>query len=344
MIMIIKMSPEAKEKDILRVEERVFETKNCRPQRNVGEINTVIAVLGDPNEIDKDSFQLLPGVEEIIRITDKFKLASRTFKKEDTIVDVNGIKIGGKEKAVIMAGPCAVESREQLLACARIVKDAGGKILRGGAFKPRTSPFSFRGLEEEGLKLLAEAREETGLSVVTEVMSPEKVSLVAKYADILQIGARNMQNYDLLEAVGKLNKPVLLKRSFGATVENLLTAADYLLDQNGCQVILCERGIRTFQGIRIDTNAVSEVKRRSHLPIIIDPSHSAELREDVLINARIGIVAEAAGLIIEIHPSPKDAKCDGYHSLSLHIFGKIVKELRNIEEAVNFKIKEKFVE
>jgi 3-deoxy-7-phosphoheptulonate synthase len=265
-----------------------------------------------------------------------FKLASRDMHPHDSLVALNGVKIGGPH-IVIMAGPCAVESRSQILETAQAVKEAGAQVLRGGAYKPRTSPYSFQGLGEEGLELLAEAREATGLPVVTEVMAPEQVSLVAKYADMLQIGARNMQNYALLHAVGEANHPALLKRGMMSTIEELLMAAEYILSHGNMRVVLCERGIRTFERYTrntTDINAIPVVKQMSHLPVILDPSHATGKWEYVTAVARAGIAAGADGLIIEVHPHPEEAASDGAQSLKPEKFAQLVREVRAIAEVV----------
>ncbi|MFA5316974.1 MAG: 3-deoxy-7-phosphoheptulonate synthase, partial [Dehalococcoidales bacterium] len=271
-------------------------------QLNLGSSKTVVAILGkNTGQLPTETFAVLPGVESVTRIMKPYKLASREFKREDSLVTVGGVEIGGKN-IVVMAGPCAVENEEQLMTAAEIIKDAGARILRGGAFKPRTSPFSFQGLEEEGLKLLARARERFSIPVVTEVVDSHEVEMVARSADILQVGARNMQNYSLLTKVGKSKCPVILKRGFSCTVTEWLTAADYLLAEGNHQVILCERGIRTFEdSIRfsLDISSIPVIKKVSHLPIIVDPSHAAGHYSLVPAIARAAIAAGADGLLIE---------------------------------------------
>jgi 3-deoxy-7-phosphoheptulonate synthase len=269
-------------------------------------------------------------------------MVSREFRPQNTVVNVNGVAVGGPE-FVVMAGPCAVENRDQVLTAARAVKGAGASILRGGAFKPRTSPYSFQGLGEEGLKILLAAKRETGLPVVTEVISPELVPLVSEYADVLQIGARNMQNYALLEAVGKTRKPVLLKRGMMSTVEELLMAAEYVLSNGNQQVILCERGIRTFENSTrntLDISAVPVIKRNSHLPIIVDPSHAAGHTEFVSALALAAVAAGADGLIVEVHPCPETAWCDGVQSLSIETFNEMMAGIRAIAAAVGRPLRE----
>jgi len=256
--------------------------------------------------------------------------------RSDTVIDVNGVKIGGK-RVVVIAGPCSVESRTQILETARAVRKGGAHMLRGGAYKPRTSPYSFQGLEEEGLRLLAEAREETGLPVVTEVIAPRDVELVSKYADVLQIGARNIQNYPLLRAVGRAKKPVLLKRGFGATVNEWLNAAEYIMDGGNGDVILCERGIRAFDRMTrftLDLAAVPLVKRISHLPVIVDPSHATGRRELVSPMAKAAVAAGADGIIVEVHPNPDEALSDGPQSLRPEEFNRLMEELKAVLSAV----------
>lgn len=309
----------------------------CRPHMSRGAKRTIIGLVDNGHGVTRDELMALPGVEDVVRITSPFKLASREFRQEATIVNVNGIEIGGTT-VVVMAGPCAVESREQIFASAEAVAEAGAAILRGGAFKPRTSPYSFQGMKEEGLKLLREAADKTGLAVVTEVMTPHDVDLVASYADILQIGARNMQNYSLLEAVGKTTKPVLLKRGLMSTVEELLMSAEYILSNGNPNVILCERGIRTFEKSTrntLDISAVPFVKDHCHLPIIIDPSHATGKRNLVGRVANAGIAAGADGLIVEVHPNPDQAMSDGAQSLHFPEFISLMKDAAKIARAVN---------
>ncbi|MBM3183052.1 MAG: 3-deoxy-7-phosphoheptulonate synthase, partial [Chloroflexi bacterium] len=283
-----------------------------------------------------DIFAVLPGVERVTRIMKPYKLAAREFKGEDTKVAVNGIEIGGKRIAV-MAGPCAIEGEKQLMAAAMVVKEAGACILRGGAYKPRTSPFSFQGLEEEGLVLLRQTKRQFDLPVVTEVVDPHEVSKVTKYADILQIGARNMQNYALLTEIGKTKCPVLLKRGLSATITEWLTAADYLLAGGNENIILCERGIRTFEDstrFSMDIGSIAVLKRSSHLPVVVDPSHAAGHYSLVPSLAKAAIAAGADGLLIEVHPNPKEALVDGLQSLTPSDFSRLMKELKPIAEAI----------
>ncbi|NLT94479.1 MAG: 3-deoxy-7-phosphoheptulonate synthase [Clostridia bacterium] len=294
---------------------------------------TIIGVLGDKNKMEERlPLEALEGVEKVVPILTPYKLASREFKAQDTVITIGDVTIGGQELQV-MAGPCAVESREQLLETAAIVKQGGAKILRGGAFKPRTSPYSFQGLEKKGLEYLAEARETTGLLIVTEVMDTRSVDLVSRYADILQIGARNMQNFPLLKEVGKTNKPVLLKRGLSATVEEWIMAAEYILAAGNNQVILCERGIRTFETYTrntLDLSVVPVIKHLTHLPIIVDPSHGTGKWRLVGPMAKAAVVAGVDGLIIEVHPNPVEALSDGPQSLKPEKYYQLMEELRQL--------------
>ncbi|RKX20345.1 MAG: 3-deoxy-7-phosphoheptulonate synthase [Candidatus Zixiibacteriota bacterium] len=337
MIVVMKTDATVKQTGsvIKKIEELGFE-----PHLSKGEKKTIVGMVGNGKKVEPEIFMVIPGVESVVPILKPFKLASREFKKQSTIIPFNGFTIGGDE-VIIMAGPCSVESREQTLEAAEAVVRAGAKVLRGGAYKPRTSPYSFQGLGEEGLKILKEASEKTGLAVVTEVMSPEKVELVASYADILQVGARNMQNYSLLEAVGKSTRPVLLKRGLMSTIEELLMAAEYILANGNPNVMLCERGIRTFEKYTrntLDISAVPIIKQLSHLPVIIDPSHAAGKRELVEPLSKSAIAAGADGLIIEVHPHPEKALSDGAQSLHPEEFETLMNDLNAIATAVNRKI------
>jgi len=306
-------------------------------QLNIGTDKTVVALLGsNTGQIPTDLFAVLPGVESVTRIMKPYKLASREFHRRDTLVDCGGVKIGG-ERIVVIAGPCAVESESQLMQAAEGVKKAGAAILRGGAFKPRTSPFSFQGLQKKGLELLAVTRERFAMPVVTEVVNPQDIKLVSAYADMLQIGSRNMQNFALLTGAGKSGRPVVLKRGFSCTITEWLTAADYLLAEGENKVVLCERGIRTFEdSIRfsLDISAVPVIKKNSHLPVIVDPSHAAGHYSLVPAIARAAVAAGADGLLIEVHPNPKEALVDGLQSLSLSDFSRLMEELRAVAKAV----------
>jgi len=306
-------------------------------QPNVGTDKTVIAILGsNTGQISTDIFAVLPGVEHVTRIMKPYKLASREFNPKGTIVKVGGVSIGGNQ-LVVMAGPCAVESKKQLEEAARVVKAAGAVIMRGGAFKPRSSPFSFQGLEKAGLELLAEARQKYGLPIITEVVDPSQVELVAQYVDILQVGSRNMQNFSLLTEIGKMKMPVVLKRGLANTVTEWLTAADYILAGGNKDVILCERGIRTFEDstrFSMDISSIPVIKKASHLPIIADPSHAAGHYSLVPALAKAAIAAGADGLLIEVHPNPKEALVDGLQSLTPSDFKRLMGEIKLISEAM----------
>jgi 3-deoxy-7-phosphoheptulonate synthase len=333
--MIVVMRSGAAPKDVQSVVDRVNEL-GFRAHLSIGEERTIIGVIGDERPVNETMFRLMDGVEKVVRILRPFKLASRDFQPEDTIVPINGVSIGGKSVS-IMAGPCAVEDRQQLMETAHAIKEAGVHILRGGAFKPRTSPYSFQGMGCKGLELLAEAKAETGLAIVTEAMAPEQVPLVCEVADIVQIGARNMQNYSLLHAVGEAGKPVLLKRGMMATMEELLMAAEYILSHGNYRVILCERGIRTFETYTrntLDISAVPVLKQHTHLPVIIDPSHATGNWEWVTPLAKAAIAAGADGLIIAVHPHPDKALSDGAQSLRLDRFAEMVRGVRAVAEAV----------
>jgi 3-deoxy-7-phosphoheptulonate synthase len=333
--MIIVMQHHASAAQIAAVVARV-EAVGYRASLIKGEERTIIGVIGDDRPVDRTQFETLDGVEKTMPVLKPFKLASREMHPADTHVPLNGTPIGGSRIGVI-AGPCSVEGRSAILEAAQAVKEAGATALRGGAFKPRTSPYSFQGLGEEGLQYLAEAREATGLPVVTEAMSPEQVPLVARYADVIQIGARNMQNYDLLRAAGKAEIPVLLKRGMMSTIEELLMSAEYVLAGGNARVILCERGIRTFEKYTrntTDINAIPVIKSLTHLPVILDPSHGTGKWEYVTAVARAGIAAGADGLIVEVHPNPIEALSDGAQSLRPEKFAQLVRECRAVAEAI----------
>ncbi len=334
MIIIMRMGAAEREIDgvVKRIEEMGF-----RAHLSKGVERTVIGVIGDERPLVPEQWELLPGVERVVRVLRPFKLASREFHPEDSVIQVGDVTIGGRQ-VVVMAGPCAVESREQIMEVAWAVKEAGAKVLRGGAYKPRTSPYSFQGLGEAGLELLAEAGEATGLRIVTEVMSPNDVPLVCQYADILQVGTRNMQNYALLHAIGESGHPVLLKRGMSSTIQELLMSAEYILSHGNYQVMLCERGIRTFEDYTrntLDINAVPALKQLSHLPVIVDPSHATGKWELVEPAARAGIAAGADGLLVEVHPRPEEALSDGVQSLRPENFAKMMEGLRRIAAAVD---------
>ena len=301
-----------------------------------GEERTVIGVVGQTYPELRDAFEMLPGVEEIIPISRPYKLASREFQPEATTIKVGEVTIGG-DALVVIAGPCAVESEEQVLATARAVKAAGANILRGGAFKPSTSPYHFRGLGEAGLKILSQARAETGLPIITEVLTPQDVELVARYADILQVGARNMQNFILLDEVGKAEKPVMLKRGMSATIQEWLLSAEYILSQGNRQVMLCERGIRTFETYTrntMDVSAIPIIKKLSHLPIIADPSHATGKWYLVAPLALAAMAAGADGLMVEVHPNPDLALKDGPQSLTFENFAAMMERMAVLAAAM----------
>jgi 3-deoxy-7-phosphoheptulonate synthase len=303
----------------------------------VGSERTVVAVIGDDRFKDRTVLETAPGVERVVPILAPYKMASREIKKERSVVALGKAKVGGKKVAVI-AGPCSVENRTQLLETAHAVKEAGAVGLRGGAFKPRTNPYSFQGLAEKGLELLAEAREQTGLAVVTEVMAVEQVELVARYADVLQVGARNMQNFNLLNAVGQQSKPVLLKRGMSATLEEFLLAAEYIMAKGNSNVMLCERGIRTYEEYVRNTlalAAVPELQRVSHLPVVVDPSQGTGKSHLVESMCRAAVAAGADGLIIEVHNDPEHALTDGAQSITHPQFASMMKSISRIAAAVD---------
>jgi 3-deoxy-7-phosphoheptulonate synthase len=333
--MMIIMHTDATEQQISTVVERV-EENGLRAHLSKGEERTVIGAVGDGRAIYMDMFVHLPGVDRVIPISRPYKLASREFIPENSVFPLDGVKVGDNG-IVLVAGPCSVENRTQLLETAYAVREAGAHALRGGAFKPRTSPYSFQGLGEAGLELLVEAREVTGMPIVTEIMAPEQIPLLTRYADVLQIGARNMQNYALLNAVGESQHPVLLKRSMMASVEDLLMAAEYILSHGNRRVMLCERGIRTFETATrntTDINAIPVLKSLTHLPVLLDPSHSTGHWEYVAAIARSGIAAGADGLIVEVHNNPSEAKSDGAQSLKPERFAEMVSQVRAVAEAV----------
>ncbi|MBX6351543.1 MAG: 3-deoxy-7-phosphoheptulonate synthase [Clostridia bacterium] len=334
--MVVVMRPGALEEEIAAVAERLREL-GFTPHVSRGRERTIVGAIGDrPADVADLGLETLPGVERVVAVRHPFKRVSRAFHPEPTVVRVGGVAFGGDE-VVVAAGPCSVESREQILETARAAREAGAVMLRGGAYKPRTSPYSFHGLEEEGLRLLAEAREATGLPVVTEVLSPETVPLVAGYADMLQVGARNMQNYPLLQAVGRVGRPVLLKRGPGATVEEWLLAAEYVLDAGNEEVVLCERGIRTFETatrFTLDLNAVPLLKLWTHLPVVVDPSHGTGSARLVAPMALAAVAAGADGLLVEVHPDPARALSDGAQSLTPGEFAGLMSGLRRVARAV----------
>ena len=311
---------------------RAIETRGFKAHPIPGAQRTAIGITGNRGAVDRPVFESLPGVLEVIPVTHAYKLVSREVKPEDSVVRIGDVAVGGGSFTIV-AGPCAVESEEQMLTVARAVKAKGASLLRGGAFKPRTSPYSFQGLGEEGLRLLARAREETGLPVVTEAIDAESVDLVERYADAIQIGARNMQNFALLKRAGRAKKPVLLKRGLAATLEEFLMSAEYILSEGNYQVILCERGVRTFSDFSrntLDLAVVPAVKQISHLPILVDPSHGTGRRDKVVPMSRGAAAVGADGLIVEVHHDPDRALSDGPQSITPDAFGALVAELRQI--------------
>lgn len=329
--MVIVMKPEASQEDIQNIITKI-ESLTCKVHISQGENYCILGIIGQTHKINADQFEANEKVDRVMHVQHPFKLASKLFHPEDTIVDVEGVKIGGGNLAVI-AGPCAVESETQLLTIAHEVKKYGANLLRGGAFKPRTSPYSFQGLGEEGLKLLKKAKQETGLPIVTEVMCTDTFDLVAEYTDVLQIGARNMQNFPLLKKAGKTNIPILLKRGLSATIEEFLMAAEYIMSEGNGNVILCERGIRTFETYTrntLDLSAVPVVKELSHLPIIIDPSHATGKWAMVEPLSKAAIAVGADGLTIEVHHQPDQALSDGAQSLKPEKFGKLMESIKKI--------------
>ena len=334
--MLVVMQQGATEQQIEAVISRLVEL-DFNVHRSTGVIHTLLGGVGGRDEFDLASFEVMEGVKEAHRIVSPYKLASRGFRPEGTIVKVGDVAIGG-ERVVVMAGPCSVESREQIERCAEIVAKAGAKVIRGGAFKPRSSPYSFQGMGEDGLELLRAAADRNGLQVVSEVMEIAQIPLLSQYADILQVGARNMQNFNLLRELGKQRKPVLLKRGIAATIEELLLSAEYILAGGNYDVILCERGIRTFETSTrntMDISAIPVVKQLSHLPIIGDPSHGTGRRDKVIPMARAAVAAGADGLMVEVHPDPDHALSDGAQSLRPEQFEHLMDQLRKIAPAVD---------
>jgi 3-deoxy-7-phosphoheptulonate synthase len=336
--MMIVMSPRATPEEIESVVKRIGE-EGFTAHRSDGKENTVIGCVGhvNPDAVDPRQFELLAGVAQVVRISVPYKLSSRTFKKEDTVIDAGrNVKIGGDE-VILMAGPCTIESKDQVEAIAPLVKKAGARVMRGGAFKPRTSPYSFQGMGEEGLRYLHDAAAKHELLVVSEVMDRSQVPMMVEYVDILQVGARNMQNFDLLKELGKVRKPILLKRGLAATIEELLLSAEYILAGGNTQVMLCERGIRTFERSTrntLDISAIPVVKGLSHLPIIVDPSHATGIRDKVPPVARAAVAAGCDGLLIEVHNQPEKALCDGAQSLLPEQMASLTRELSVIAEVI----------
>ena len=339
---IIVLKPTATEEELKRIVKKL-EHRGLKANISRGTERTVIGVIGDTSKIteeEEDTIRVMSGVEDVLRILKPYKLASRDFKAEDTTINVRGNIIGGK-KIQVIAGPCAVENRTILMSIAEKVKSAGATFIRGGAFKPRTSPYSFQGLGEEGLKYLSDVRKKTGLPVVTELMDPRDIEVILKYADIIQIGARNMQNFRLLLEVGACKKPVLLKRGLSATIKEFLMAAEYIMSRGNQEVILCERGIRTFETATrntLDLSAVPVLKQLTHLPVIVDPSHGVGKWDLVTPMSKAAVAVGADGLLIEVHTNPEEALSDGEQSLKPDAFKKLMEELKPIAAAIGREI------
>ena len=334
--MVVVMEPGAAEAQIEHVVAKLNE-EGFGVHRTTGVGQSVLCAVGVKRDFDVRKIKVLDGVADVYRVTEPYKFASRTWKQEDTTIDIGGVTVGGTE-VVVMAGPCSVESEEQMQATAAFVAQHGATFLRGGAFKPRTSPYSFQGLGEDGLKIMRAAADAHGLRVVTEVMEIGQIDLIGQYADVFQVGARNMQNFNLLKELGRGEKPVFLKRGASATVEEWLMAAEYVMSQGNPHVILCERGIRTFETYTrntLDLSAVPVVKKKSHLPIFVDPSHGTGIRGKVLPMARAAIAAGADGLMIEVHPDPPAAMSDGPQSLFLEQFADLMRQVRQISAALD---------
>lgn len=337
--MIIVMRPDATKKQLDHLTNKI-KALGLKPWISKGVERTIVGIIGEEDVVSTQPLEVFPGVERVMQILKPYKLASLDFKKEPSVIDIGGVKVGGR-KLVVMAGPCSVEDEKLLINIAKKVKAAGATVLRGGAFKPRTSPYAFQGLGEKGLKYLAAARKETGLKVITELMDIRDTELVCRYTDIIQIGARNMQNFDLLKEVGKTKLPVLLKRGMANTVKEFLMSAEYILSEGNFKLILCERGIRTFEDatrFTLDINTVPVVKSLSHLPIIIDPSHAAGKWGFVGSGAKAAVAAGADGLIIEVHPNPEEAMSDGEQSLYPENFARLMTELKKVASAVGREI------
>lgn len=334
--MLILLNLDAPRQDIEAIKRKVIEY-NCQPHEIPGESNLAIGITGPTHKLVEDEYRFMKSVIEVVRVSKKYKLVSRQMKKNDTVVKTKFGDIGGRELTII-AGPCSVESRDQIFRVAESLSKLGVKFLRGGAYKPRSSPYAFRGLGEEGLRLLDDVKKEFGMGIVTEVLSPETIPLVAEVADIIQIGARNMQNFILLDEVGKINTPILLKRGLAATVEDLLLSAEYILAQGNFNVILCERGIRTFETSTrntLDLNAIPVIKKHSHLPILVDPSHGIGIRDKVPPMALAGIAAGADGIIIEVHNDPDNALSDGVQTITPEQMSILINKIKAIAPIVD---------
>ncbi len=334
--MIIVLKPDATKKQIQHIEDKI-RALGLKPMLSAGKERTIIGVIGEEDKARLQPFEAFPGVESVVPIQKPYKFVSREFRKEDSAVKLApGLEVGG-EKIVVMAGPCTVENRERLIHIAEAVKKSGARVLRGGAFKPRTSPYSFQGLKDKGMKFLYEAKQEVGLPIVTELMDPRDLPLFLKYADVIQIGARNMQNFELLKEVGKTKKPVLLKRGMANTIKDFLLSAEYVFSEGNHNVILCERGIRTFEDstrFTLDISAVPVIKKLSHLPVVIDPSHCSGIWDYVAPLSKAAVAVGADGLLIEVHDNPEQAVCDGPQALKPSKFDTLMTELKLIAKAV----------
>ena len=337
--MLILMSLNSPREHINQVKEKII-SLGCTPHEIPGDSKLAIGITGPSDNVVREDFLLLPSVEEVVRVSKKYKLVSREMKSEDTLINVNGNIIGGKE-LLIIAGPCSVESRDQIFDIAGQLKEMGIKFLRAGAYKPRSSPYAFQGLKEKGLEYLADVKKELGMNIVTEVLNQNTIEAVCNVADVIQLGARNMQNFTLIEEIGKTQKPILLKRGMSATVEELLLSAEYIVSQNNYNVILCERGIRTFETATrntLDLNAIPVIKKHSHLPIIVDPSHGVGIWDKIPAMAMAAIASGADGLIVEVHPNPEKALSDGFQSLSPSTFKSLLSKLQELAPVVNKKL------
>ena len=331
--MIIVMNPKCSEREIADVKNELTR-QGLGVHLSQGETFCIVGIVGDTRRIDSDNLLTFDGVDKVLKVEEPFKKANRLFKPEDTVINVNGTLVGGNNLG-IMAGPCSVESEEQIIEIAKSVKESGANFLRGGAFKPRTSPYSFQGLELEGLRLLKRAKEETGLSIVTEIMSTDYIDEFVRDVDVIQVGARNMQNFDLLKQLGKTNKPILLKRGLSSTIEEWLMSAEYIMAGGNENVILCERGIRTYEGYTrntLDLSAIPVIKKLSHLPVIVDPSHASGYWYLVEPLAKAAIAAGADGLMIEVHNDPQHALSDGQQSVKPELFDKIMQKVKVLAE------------
>lgn len=337
--MLILMSLNSPRENINHVKEKII-SLGCTPHEIPGDSKLAIGITGPSDKVVKEDFLLMPSVEDVVRVSKKYKLVSREMKNEDTLINVNGNIIGGKE-LLIIAGPCSVESRDQIFDIAGQLKEMGVKFLRAGAYKPRSSPYAFQGLKEKGLEYLADVKKELGMNIVTEALNQNTIEAVCEVADVIQLGARNMQNFTLIEEIGKTQKPILLKRGMSATVEELLLSAEYIVSQNNYNVILCERGIRTFETATrntLDLNAIPVIKKHSHLPIIVDPSHGVGIWDKIPAMAMAAIASGADGLIVEVHHNPEKAFSDGFQSLNPAIFKMLLAKLQELAPVVNKKL------